>query len=582
MSILIADDDLSSRKLLQKMLEKLGYSTIIAEDGEKAWEVYQEKMPRIIISDWVMPNMDGLDLCRKIRSAPAESYTYIIIITSKTKTVDLIEAFNAGADDYISKPFDPEELKVRIKNSERILDLENRHKDFQKILERSRNKLQVVLDGLYEEIAAVNRSNLFVSLNKAAMNAFGGKYNDLIGKDCFKINQTLSEPIWGSTIETLSQKVFESGSPEFTLDKLKDQKGNFKYKQQSILPIKVEDGQVEQVILVSRDVTQEHIKTNEIKDLNERLKKTTVEVHAKNIKLETALKQIEETQAQILQSEKMASIGQLAAGVAHEINNPVGFVNSNLKTLGDYHQDLKKLIDLYRNLVKEIKSSDETVKLPSQLMTQLEEVETIEDDVDIEYIQEDIGELIDDCLEGTERIRKIVLDLKDFAHPGEDKLKDTDINNGLESTLNVVHNELKYKAKIIKQFNELPIVQCYPQQINQVFMNILVNAAQAIEKSGEITIETESKNGAVEVRISDTGSGIPKENLTRIFDPFFTTKEVGKGTGLGMNIAYNIIKKHNGTITVDSKVGEGTTFTIRLPIAADSSEEDKPDQPHEN
>jgi DNA-binding response OmpR family regulator len=183
MSILIADDDLGSRKLLQKLLGKMGYSTILTEDGIEAWEKYKKELPRIIISDWMMPKMDGLELCRRVRSASTESYTYIIIVTSKTKTIDLIEALNAGADDYIAKPFDREELKVRLKNCERILELENRHKNFQKILERSRNKLQIVLDGLHEEIGAINRSNLFVSLNKAAINAFGGEYNDLIGKD---------------------------------------------------------------------------------------------------------------------------------------------------------------------------------------------------------------------------------------------------------------------------------------------------------------------------------------------------------------------------------------------------------------
>jgi signal transduction histidine kinase len=179
---------------------------------------------------------------------------------------------------------------------------------------------------------------------------------------------------------------------------------------------------------------------------------------------------------------------------------------------------------------------------------------------------EDVTDLIGDCREGTDRIKKIVLDLKDFAHPGEDKIQTLDINNGLESTLNVANNEIKYKATVQKDFGEIPAIKGYPQQLNQVFMNILVNAAQAIEKKGEITIRTSQVDDQVEVRISDTGSGIPEENLQKIFDPFFTTKDVGKGTGLGMNIAYNIVKKHHGTIAVASQVGKGTTFTIRLPV----------------
>lgn len=566
MSILIADDDAVSRKLLRKMLENMGHSVIVTEDGAQAWELFEDLQPRIVISDWVMPNIDGIELCRKIRQLPLENYTYIIIVTSKTKTIDLIEAFKSGADDYISKPFDAEELRVRISNGERILELENRHKNLQKILVRSRNKLRTVLDGLTEEIAAIDPANLFVSLNKTALKAIASDYNGLIGKNCFEINQKIAAPIWGDTVEQIVKRVFAQGTAEFILDKLKDMEGNLKVKQQSILPVKDENGQVEQVLLVSRDVTQEYKATDEIKLLNQKLKRTTVEVNAKNIKLEKALKQLENTQAQIVQSEKMASIGQLAAGVAHEINNPIGFVGSNLKTLGDYGQDLEKLIDGYRKFIKEIKNSNETVRLPDTLLNQLRDIEDIENDVDIEYIQDDMGDLVRDCLEGTERIRKIVLDLKDFAHPGEDKPKDTDINRGIESTLNVVYNELKYKAKIIKNYGDLPIIQCYPQQINQVFMNILVNAAQAIDKSGEIRIETELKDDAIEVRISDTGCGIPKENLTRIFDPFFTSKDVGKGTGLGMNIAYNIVQKHKGTIFVESKVDKGTTFTIRLPL----------------
>ncbi len=159
-----------------------------------------------------------------------------------------------------------------------------------------------------------------------------------------------------------------------------------------------------------------------------------------------------------------------------------------------------------------------------------------------------------------------MLALKDFAHPSENEMCVANINEGIKSTLNVVWNELKYKAVVTKNYGELPLVECYPQQLNQVFMNILVNAAQAIEKQGEIRISTRDIGNCIEIKISDTGVGIPEENLSKIFDPFFTTKDVGKGTGLGMNVAYNIIQKHKGTIDVDSAVGVGTTFTIRIPV----------------
>ena len=274
-------------------------------------------------------------------------------------------------------------------------------------------------------------------------------------------------------------------------------------------------------------------------------------------------------EAQLLQSEKMASIGRLAAGVAHEINNPTGFVSSNLKTLSEYIEDIMELFEEYRKLVSKLKKNSDTCGLFPEISEQLKHIVALENEVDLDFVLKDIFELIDESKEGIERIKKIVQDLKDFAHPGQDKPKFADINQNIDSTVNVVWNELKYKADVIKDYGDLPQVQCYPQLLNQVFMNLLINAAQSIEKRGEINIKTRTDSEYVKIKISDTGSGIPKENLTRIFDPFFTTKDVGKGTGLGLNVAYNIIKKHHGKIDVKSSEGKGTTFTIKIPVVGD-------------
>ena len=280
-------------------------------------------------------------------------------------------------------------------------------------------------------------------------------------------------------------------------------------------------------------------------------------------------KEKKQLEAQLLQSEKMASIGRLAAGVAHEINNPTGFVSSNLKTLSDYIEDIMGLFKEYRKLISNLKKNSDICGSLSEISEQLKRIVDLENEVDLEFVLKDIFDLIDESKEGTERIKKIVQDLKDFAHPGQDKPKFADINQNIDSTVNVVWNELKYKADVIKDYGDLPRVQCYPQLLNQVFMNLLINAVQSIEKRGEINIKTRADNGYVEIKISDTGSGIPKENLNRIFDPFFTTKDVGKGTGLGLNVAYNIIKKHHGKIDVNSGVGKGTTFTIKIPVTGD-------------
>lgn len=284
---------------------------------------------------------------------------------------------------------------------------------------------------------------------------------------------------------------------------------------------------------------------------------------------EEALARLKDTQAHMIQSEKMASIGQLAAGVAHEINNPTGFVSSNLKTLSDYERDFSPLIEQYKRLVEDLKDIMAREKCCAALSEQVARIVALEDEIDMDFILGDMKSLIEESREGTERIKKIVLDLKDFAHPGEDKLQSADINQCLESTLNVVWNELKYKTTVTKAYGDLPIMQCYPHQLNQVFMNLLINAAQAIEKKGEITVSTRADDGHVEIEISDTGAGISDENLSKIFDPFFTTKGVGKGTGLGLNVSYNIIKKHKGTLDVNSTVGKGATFKIRIPVSSE-------------
>lgn len=275
---------------------------------------------------------------------------------------------------------------------------------------------------------------------------------------------------------------------------------------------------------------------------------------------------------ELQQSQKMASIGQLAAGVAHEINNPTGYVSSNLKTLERYQTDLNSLITVYQELKTACKKAVTEQNL-RYVTNHLSAVEKLEANIDLAYVMEDIQDLISESREGMQRIKRIVEDLKTFAHPGQDKVQDTDIHQCIETTLNIVNNELKYKATVTKEFEPLPIISANPQQLNQVFANILVNAAQSIEEWGKISIQTRLKDDHVVITIQDTGCGIPEAHLNKIFDPFFTTKEVGKGTGLGMNITHNIIKKHNGDIQIHSRVGEGTTFKIRLPLTNEAAKQ---------
>lgn len=282
--------------------------------------------------------------------------------------------------------------------------------------------------------------------------------------------------------------------------------------------------------------------TTEFRRMNEDLRKASVE--------------LQRAQAQAFQQEKMASIGQLAAGVAHEINNPMGFISSNLNTMGKYMQKLKtfecRLIETLQN-----KGDRETVTLLSDMRTTMK----------IDFILKDLNTLLDESRDGAERVRCIVQDLKRFSHEDEAECKPFNINDCLVSTLNMVRNEIKYVADVERDYDlSLPLLNCYPQKLHQVFMNLLVNAAHAIEGRGTIRVRTSLEQDSIIVGITDTGKGIAPENLSRVFEPFFTTKEVGKGTGLGLSISYDIIKTHGGEINIESEPGVGTTVTVRLPL----------------
>ncbi len=273
--------------------------------------------------------------------------------------------------------------------------------------------------------------------------------------------------------------------------------------------------------------------------------------------------QLSQTQQQLVQQEKMASIGQLAAGVAHEINNPIGFVLSNVNTLSEYAGTFIILLKEYEILVHNLATGN---RENSRLA--MERIRDIKKSEDVDYMLDDITELVDDSLDGMERVRSIVAGLKSFARVDDKSdFKETDINECIVSTLKVVWSELKYKCEIKSEYGDIPLIQCFPSQLNQVFMNLLVNASHAIETKGVITINTGVyDSNTIFIEISDTGAGIEKENISKLFNPFFTTKEVGKGTGLGLSISYGIIEKHQGNIFVESEVGIGTKFTIHLPI----------------
>ncbi|MCW8888040.1 MAG: PAS domain S-box protein, partial [Gammaproteobacteria bacterium] len=408
-------------------------------------------------------------------------------------------------------------------------------------LKKSTEWLQSILNIAPEAIIVFDSNQHITVFNRGAEAIFGYKVEEVIGKP---LEILLPERFRDNHQHHV--KSFESASNE-TLEMRSRSELQGLRKDGTEFPAvasvsKSGQGVALTFTVIIRDLTKQ-------KEIDDILQKEQAEQAALIIKLRDA-------QEQLLQSEKLASIGQLAAGVAHEINNPVGYINSNLGSLQNYLNDLLEIIDVYQSNESVFKEHEEIYR----------KINDIKEEKDLEYLKGDIQDLVSESMEGVVRVKQIVQDLKDFSHAEVAEWHYGDIHKGINSTLNVAHNELKYKCDVVKEFGEIPEIECIISQLNQVFMNLLVNAAHAIEERGTVTVRTGVEGDGVWVEIEDTGKGMDEETKRRIFEPFFTTKPVGSGTGLGLSLSYGIIQKHNGTIKVDSEVGRGTKFHLWLPI----------------
>ncbi|HJR27441.1 MAG TPA: ATP-binding protein [Pseudomonas sp.] len=317
----------------------------------------------------------------------------------------------------------------------------------------------------------------------------------------------------------------------------------------------IEVQQMANTLLTKWDMTERA--SIQMSHLEHLVAQRTTEFKQASEALQREIDERKQLESQLVQSEKLASLGQLAAGVAHEINNPIGFISSNLGALDGYFKQLQAMLDAYREAEAAITSSEV-----------LERLGQLREQVELEFLREDIPLLIKESKDGINRVGQIVKDLKDFSRvDSNQEWQWTNLQQGIESTLNIVANELKYKADVVKEYQNLPDIECLPSQINQVIMNLIVNASQAMgPKRGTITLRTGLEGETVSIEVADTGSGIEPECLQKIFDPFYTTKPVGQGTGLGLSLSYGIVKKHRGDISVRSEVGVGTTFRVELPV----------------
>jgi len=406
-TLLIVDDVPANIGLVAESLETQGYRVLVAQDGKEGLARARHTLPDLILLDVMMPGLDGFEVCRRLKADAATREIPVLFMTALADGANKLAGFEAGGVDYVTKPVDVDELRVRV--------------------------------------------DTHLSLHR-----------------------------------------------------------------------------------LQRDLSDQ------------------------NQQLQQANRRLTAAQAQLLQAEKMASIGLIAAGVAHEINNPLGFVSSNLGSLACYVEQLLALLDAY---------AAGEAPLAAAAPEALARIRALKAATDLPFLREDLKALLDESGEGLGRVKGIVQDLKAFAHGGESEWQPADLNAGLDSCLNIVAHRLGDRIEVRREYGRLPQVECMPVALNQVFINLLLNAAHAIVERGEIRIRTGSDGDGVWVEIADSGVGIAPEHLNRIFDPFFTTRAVGQGSGLGLALGYATVRQHGGEIRVESTPGQGSRFLIRLPLS---------------
>jgi len=520
MKVLLADDDRVFQLLMDSTLARWGYQPIVVGNGEEAWQhLGAADGPSIAILDWVMPLADGLEVCRRVRSANLARYVYVILLTSKSSSEELKYGLEAGADDYLPKPVNFDELRLRLHAGCRVLESEGRHRH--------------IAENASDGIVTLDERNRIHFANNAAGAIFGYPLAELMGLAIATLIPDFERHLHNTCLRIPganddAARVRSRDSVEIT--------GKQRTGGNLVLEVSVSE---------SLQNEQQHVLTVMIRDVTERRR------------LEG-----ERTQAQ-----KLESIGRLAAGVAHEINTPIQYIGDNAKFLERAFLDLAPFVDSHLRIENALRNSPEPELA--------EELARVFVEADIDYLRVEVPKAIAQLSEGVQQVARIVRAMKEFSHRGPAEKTSVHLNHAIESTILISRNEWKYVADMATDFDpDLPPVPCMAGEINQVVLNLIVNAAHAIAdvvkdsgQKGSIHISTRRTAAWAEIRVRDSGTGIPEAVQSKVFDPFFTTKEVGKGSGQGLSIAHSVIvQKHGGRLSFDTQRGTGTTFLIQLPL----------------
>ncbi|MFQ5571262.1 MAG: ATP-binding protein [Rhodothermales bacterium] len=573
--VLILEDNPGDAEIMRYTLEQAGFSVCIQHvDTRDAFLDSLHPDLDVILSDHNLPDLNALQALNLMKDQDLD--IPFIIVSGTIREELAVEAIKQGAADYLFKDrlarLAPAVVRALDEKQQRI-----QRKRTEATLRESHHMLQAFMETLPVGVFVLNADGTPFFANKPAQEILGkGIIGDASKEELAEVYDAV---LAGTDTPYPTERmpiVRALAGERATVDDMEIQRPDRRIPLQVWgSPVWDSEGHIQFAIAAFADITERKQAQLELEryasSLEDQAKQLACTVHelerakkeaeAATRQWQQATERLKENQAQLVHSEKMASLGQLAAGVAHEINNPIGFVTSNLGTLAEYTEIFTQLLDDYQILTEHLSAAQQAAH-----QDVLDRIRERREEEDLDFIREDVDALLAESLNGLHRVKEIVQGLKSFARLDATDMQIADINEGIEATLKIVWNELKYTVDVETRLGVLPRIRCYPGQLNQVFMNLLVNAAHAIEGHGEIIIETEATAAEVLVRIADTGRGIPAENMAKLFNPFFTTKPVGAGTGLGLSISHGIIKKHGGRIEVESQVGCGTTFTIHLPI----------------